>query len=314
MTRASVQVLTILLLFGGNPAAAIEIHADPESARLVTEDIDRFWQAVDEGRANGDLAGSLRRLYFEPASPGLRDFIDLRIGSTVDLAAVVESMPKTFDAMRPNTLRVAEMEPAIRAALYAMEYLFPQAVYADVTFVIGRLGSGGTTSHSGLLIGVDMYGLTEETPPEELNDWLREVLKPIEDIPHIVAHELVHFQQADLPAERRDLLAACFREGSADFVAELISGRHINEHVHAWALPREHEIWQKFEAAMDQTETSGWLYGGQPEGWPADVGYFVGYRIAQAYYEKAEDPRRALAEILLCEDVHALLAASGYAP
>jgi uncharacterized protein YjaZ len=65
---------------------------------------------------------------------------------------------------------------------------------------------------------------------------------------------------------------------------------------------------------MNERETAGWLYGGQPEGRPADLGYFFGYRIARAYYERAEDKTRALREILTATDFPRLLEVSGYAP
>ena len=39
---------------------------------------------------------------------------------------------------------------------------------------------------------------------------------------------------------------------------------------------------------MAGSDVSDWLYGGTPRGdRPADLGYFVGFRIAQAYYERA---------------------------
>jgi hypothetical protein len=43
------------------------------------------------------------------------------------------------------------------------------------------------------------------------------------------------------------------------------------------------------------------------------MGYWVGYRIARAYYDRAADKRRALNEILTIRDFDAFLAASGYA-
>ena len=65
---------------------------------------------------------------------------------------------------------------------------------------------------------------------------------------------------------------------------------------------------------MHQEAHEGWLYGGQPEGWPADLGYFVGYRICQAYYESSDDKAAAVRALLLNTDGAELLAQSGYAP
>ena len=49
---------------------------------------------------------------------------------------------------------------------------------------------------------------------------------------------------------------------------------------------------------------------------PNDLGYFIGYRIAQAYYEKMSDKRQAVADIITARNgnVRELLAMSGYAP
>ena len=107
-----------------------------------------------------------------------------------------------------------------------MKDLYPEAVFPDVYIVIGRLTSGGTTSDRGLLIGAEMNGRTPGMPVEELNDWLKQVITPVDRIPHIIAHELIHFEQKYGGSEV--LLVQSIREGSADFLAELISGRHIN--------------------------------------------------------------------------------------
>lgn len=204
----------------------------------------------------------------------------------------------------------------MRAAFEELERRYPNAVFPDVYLLVGIMSSGGTTGPSGLLIGVEMYGRDADTPTHELDDWHLDVLTSMDALPHIIAHELVHDQQPHSWG-RTTLLADVLKEGSADFVAELISGRHINQDVHEWARPREAEIWARFEPLVERKDGfHGFLYGGErPEGWPADVGYFLGYRIAQAYYQRAQDPDRALAEIVTRKagDAERFLQESGYA-
>lgn len=311
--RTALLVIVAILFLPSLLSAARPVPNSPGDARLFTVDIDHFWEAYD-AMSDGDSLGALETLYLDRATPGLDDFVRARIGSAGELLSAIDAYPRYYASLRGPTAGVAAMQPAIRASFQKLEDLYADAHFPDVYFVIGRLSSGGTTSEAGLLIGADMYGLTDATPMDELNDWLRQVLKPAAEIPHIVAHELVHFQQPSIPQDRRTLLAACVREGSADFVAELISGRHINAHVHEYCLPREAELWAEFETAMNGSDYSGWLYGGQPEGRPADIGYFIGYRIAQAYYGRSEDKTAALRDILLVEDFPAFLEASGYNP
>ena len=44
------------------------------------------------------------------------------------------------------------------------------------------------------------------------------------------------------------------------------------------------------------------------------MGYYVGYRIVEAYYRRAPDKRAAVRDILRIQDFPAFLAASGYQP
>ena len=42
------------------------------------------------------------------------------------------------------------------------------------------------------------------------------------------------------------------------------------------------------------------------------MGYWIGYEIVKAYFDKAEDKKQAVAEILQLEDYDAFLDKSGY--
>jgi len=98
----------------------------------------------------------------------------------------------------------------MRAAFRKLKSIYPDAVFPDVYLLIGRMNSGGTYTANALLIGVDMYGITPTTPKDELSDWHKQVLKPIDEIPYIVAHELIHYQQK-YPKGERTLLSASIR-------------------------------------------------------------------------------------------------------
>ncbi|WP_158637224.1 DUF2268 domain-containing putative Zn-dependent protease [Arenimonas daejeonensis] len=176
------------------------------------------------------------------------------------------------------------------------------------------MNSGGTISPTGLLIGLEMYGRYPHTPDAELGDWHRAVLRDMDGLPHIMAHELVHYQQKyEIPGEP-NLLQKSIYEGTADFLCELISGQHINPQVHAWAEPRAHALWLEFQAAMHGTSHEGWLYGAVPgSDRPADLGYWMGYRIAKAYYQQAPDKVQAVRDMLTIRDFDAFLARSGVA-
>src|SRR5205823_13680873 len=112
----------------------------------------------------------------------------------------------------------------------------------------------------------------------------------------------------------RTLLMSALDEGSADFIAELISGNHIASPAYAYGDAHEQELWREFQLAMDSTNTGAWLFQGDqtPPGRPADLGYWMGYKIAKAYYNHAADKRAAIRDILLYTDAGAFLRASRY--
>lgn len=275
------------------PTPAATPTANPDSARLVTSDVRLFWAALDRAPVDS-LAVYLQRDYLEKASVGVRDFIPGRIMSAEDLAAYVRAHRATYDSVRAANLDVSRAEPGIRAAFRRLKDLYPDAVFPDVYFVIGRFNSGGTSSDHGLLIGAEMY-----RDPARL--------------PSIVSHELIHYQQH---YDARKLLEHAFMEGTADFIGEMISGSQINNAAHQYGMSHEAALWSEFRKHFDDTDYFPWMYGTPSDGKPNDLGYFVGYRIAQAYYDKAADKKQAIRDIITARngDVRGLLAMSGYDP
>lgn len=286
--------------------------SDPDAAKLVTSDIQNFWRAFDQAKPETAVE-VFEREYFKPGSVGLADFTKLRLKDAKSLVTSVNRFRAYYESARPSTLRIESMQPKIRASFYALKHLYPEAIFPDVYFVIGMLSTGGTTSGRGLLIGAEMYGRTPNTPVETLNDWLKQVLAPVENVPIIVAHELIHFQQKTPWQQRTTLLGQSIHEGSADFLAELISGGNINAHLFVYGDPRERQLWQEFKSAMTGKDTSQWLYNGaNAKDRPADLGYYMGYKITEAYYKQATDKRKAVKEILEIKDFEQFLKNSGY--
>jgi hypothetical protein len=78
----------------------------------------------------------------------------------------------------------------------------------------------------GLLVRAEMDGRTVDSLlGAPLSDWHRAVLRLLDDVPAIVAHELVHYPQRGSGPTR---LEAARREGIADFVGERVSGTNRN--------------------------------------------------------------------------------------
>lgn len=307
--------VALLLLAALLPPATVAARTvdSPGEARLVTADLARFWRVWEahDGRPGAD---ALQAGYLDPGTPGLQAFLALRIGSARQLAETIGAHPGYYASLRGVGESVEDQRAAFQAAFEALEALYPPAVFPDTYFLIGRMNSAGTLSDEGLLIGLDMHGRQPGVDLSGLSPWHQGVLARPGDLPRIVAHELVHYQQSG-GAGQPTLLQQAVREGSADFIAERIAGGHINALAHRHGLRHECELWREFEPRMAGTDYSGFLYGGDGVGdRPADLGYFIGYRIVQSYVERHGLSEATLRAVLGGVDAATLLREGGYAP
>lgn len=296
----------------GSGTAGFKVtNNDPEKAKLITVDVDHFWRAYDLAKPENKL-DVFDREYFETASVGLRDFMQARDLNACTLWDAIKKRPKYYAHLRGSTAKLDAQMNEIRRVFVRLKEIYPPAVFPDVYFLVGKQNSGGTTSDNGLLIGVDMYGRTLETEVSELDDWLRAVLRPIEDISLVVAHELMHFQQQSAK-ETGTVLRVSLTEGSADFAAKLVAGRTTNDHLIAYGREHERELWVQFEKDADSRNFALWLYNGDSvKDRPADLGYYMGYRITEEFYRRAPDKEKALEAIFHIQDYKAFLRASHF--
>ena len=322
MRKVTLFLLTGAILVAFTSVALPEIiwrfriataQPDPRKAQLVTEDIPRFWRAHD--LADRDTAHAVpifQREYFDQASPGLRDYFDSKIKSVPTFVANQRRKVRYYRSIRALTLRVDSLKPQILAGFVKLKDLYPAARFPNVYFVIGRWNSGGTASRRGLLIGTDMQCRAPGVDERELTLWERNNIGSFASLPSLVAHEHIHFLQKD--GLNHSLLRGTINEGMADFLAELATGHNPNARLQVYGLAHEKVLWETFTKEMGSTNWSNWIANDKQEtaDKPADLGYFVGYRICQAYYERLADKRQAVHDILNINDYWAFLAKSGY--
>jgi hypothetical protein len=235
-------------------------------------------------------------------SQGLRDFIPGRIKSAEYLANQIAKRPEVFTKAKaciPALPALGERAPQLISRL---KVLYSSATEPRVTVVIGAANSGGTTSlEVGVILGLEVTCENRSHSTLPLDDRLTAIL----------AHELIHTQQHNNWADA--VLSASLTEGIADFLGELISGHTINEHLSEWTKGKESDIETRFRADMDKPDLSQWLYNGLGSAEsPGDLGYWVGYRIAKSFYDRAPDKRIAITKLLEESDPKVLLRESGW--
>lgn len=293
------------------------VTTNPDEARIITSDIAHFWWAFDDATPGNDFK-VFSEEYLERGSVGLKDFVRLKIGNAGNLARSVWTHSKYYASVRSSTLAIYSEEGKIHKSFRKLREIYPEALFPDVFFLIGSMNSGGISTNEGIIIAAELFSKTASSPVDELNVWEKSVIQTTEKIPEVVAHELIHFQQ-NFGKDPESLLERSIAEGSADFLSEIIAGAQINELQHEYGERHELTLWNEFREAMYGRDLSQWLYNGgavaakgEPIERPADLGYFVGYKICQAYYGKAADRKKAVKDMLNIQDFEQFLKESEY--
>lgn len=298
-----------MLFAGGVLLTAASAHAGSEpspTVQIITADVDRFYAIYDA--ANGSPSAEvLQRDYIDAGSDGVRQFVPNRIMSGRALANQIAKNRPTYDQARSCADALPAVRDRLSDAFARLGALYPEAKYPPVIVLVGRDNSGGTTGPSGVLIGLEVVCRMTASG------------RSVEDrLVHLIAHEYAHVQQfpeGGEDAQPATVLRQSLVEGIAEFVAELTTGEISNSHLLAWTKGREAELETAFLADQDSKELSRWLYNGVgTPAEPGDLGYWIGYRIAKAYYQRAADKQAALRELLRLPDAKKILADSGWQP
>lgn len=281
-------IITIIFELSGQKK---EFPKEPIDAQFVTSDIENFWIAFDSVK-NSNKNPFDR--YIKKGTIGLQGFIPNRIISADSLLSEVKRRKKDYEKMRNIEFLIKEKEKQIIPYFYSLEYWYPYAVYPPVYFVIGRFNSGGTSSEYGLIIGA-------------------EKLTSLDHLPELVIHESIHFQQKWPEGGKTNLLQQSILEGSADFIAELVTGIKGNIKANEYGNNHKDILCNEFVKIMNEDSMQDWLYGTSgKDNRPNDLGYWIGYEIVKAYFDKMEDKKLAINHILNIDNYSRFLNQSGY--
>lgn len=296
---------------------------DPLSARVQSDDAERFARLFKAGSLTPE---ALQAGYLDGAGRGVVVFTPHRIQNARNLArAVAENKADYAHAINTCLPLVRGLDAELRAIYLAYRGLLPARPLPQVHVVFGAGNSGGTAAPDAQVLGLEVM-CRAGTTPEAFRQAMR----------RIFAHETVHAWQNEPPRGEKDgLLRAAISEGVPDLLASLVTGLSPDEARDRFASAREADICARFLADRDliiaadsATEperkrtarlafgrwfaNAGMKVADVPEGWPGELGYWVGMRIAAGYYERATDKRAALDALIEARDPQAILRESGY--
>ncbi|MEN5308143.1 DUF2268 domain-containing putative Zn-dependent protease [Chryseobacterium cucumeris] len=282
-------IFTCLLLASGIAKAQTGFSTDPLNAVFETRDTDRFWKAFDKMDASKENSF---KDYISNGSQGVKGFMEYRIINADSLYTMVKKRKEDYLKSRNVLLGINQKEKKIRAVYSALKYWYPQAKFPPIYFVYGRFNTGGTFSKDGIMIGT-------------------ETLQNLDGIAGLVSHETIHFQQ-DIKGTD-NLLKNTLSEGSADFISELVSGETNNSPFYQYGEANSDQLCKEFVTVLKKNDPTDWLYGtSKKDNRPNDLGYWMGYKISEAYFNKQSDKHKAIDDILHIQNPLLFLKESGF--
>ncbi len=282
---------------------------------IHTQDVDRFFQAFDQAKELTTAAAKQQvyeRLYFDQASPGMVDYVSMKVSSIEAFVEHVERARPYYEDVRVATSDMKQLIPVAKESMLKMKQYDPKAADPDIYFVVGMHTSAGTASAHGVLLGADFIANKKDNY-KYLKAWTHPYISDAEGKVWVVMHEYVHVLQN---TDHDDVLGNALVEGGADFLANLLYAppKQPSRYM-TFGLANEALVKQQFAAQMNSKDLSLWTgNNGQdlPEHWVPDLGYFIGHQIAQRYYQQATDKKQAIRDLLMLTDPEEILAQSGY--
>lgn len=304
LRHPSLKTLPALGMLALVTALLMPLNAGAAEPIVTTDDVDRFYQLY-EATEGTPTADQLQRDYLDQGTDGLKHFARIRNITGMRIAKALTDRPEIYVQARECAAVLPAVKVRVGRALNQFAELYPAASFPPVTVSVGRgrpVAVAGPTD--GINIGLEALCATTFINPDIEDRFVR-----------VMTHEFIHVQQAPELTDKQNptVLDLSFVEGTAEFLTELLTGDVAYAYMADLVKGRELEIESRFQAQMDYTDLSQWLYN-STAAQPQDLGYWVGYRIAKSYYAHAEDKRQALKDLITTHDPKAILARSGWKP
>lgn len=276
-------------------------------------DVVHFMEAygkLSEAVSLRDSIDTIQTYYIDRGGKCLQGFIQRRNFTAEEYAGVLKRYPLFWESMMPVFRDISYQAGEIERVIELYSERIPNFTPPVICLSVGTLRTGGTIDGNTIFIGTEIASADERTDISEMGPWLTGVLGKTEGLNAMVAHEVIHTLQRKLPfrdivrsffGKNWHLSTAVINEGVADFLSEVITGLNINRVIYEYGVENEEWIWSEYLSDLDNNpfDYSKWLYnGGSITDRPADLGYFVGYRIAEAYYGSIEDKDKAISDLL----------------
>lgn len=293
----------------------IQKELEPENQKLrTTIDVKHFWEAYDElkrSKSYQDSVNIIQKNYLDRATNGLKEFQKVRYFSAEFFIERIKKYKKFYESVRNNTQLICEAYN-FSSIISEFTQLYPESKPTKIAFTIGPMSTGGTISGNYLLIGLEMIAGDKNCDVSEItNENLKsDILSRsnqsdvINFVKETISHEYIHTQQKSIDTDACQcyLLENIIKEGVASYISEKLLMKRTTEvrsRASLYTTENEKQLWQELKSQLCTKDLSNWLFNGsKSKDRPGDLGYRIGYKIAESYYENSTDKQQTIKEMV----------------
>lgn len=275
---------------------------EPEiQQEIVSADIENFWNAYDKIHTTNDSILQLKylnELFIEKASRGQKALFENRKYKPQEYLKAIVNYPKFWNSIRENSTNTDDYKKEIEEGIAKFKKHYPELDHATIYFNMGVFRTPGTGFDDLVLIGSE-FALgdinTDSSEFPERYNHLKNYYKinPLAHLQFLTIHEYVHTQQKEIV---NNTLSQVLFEGVADFIAYKMTNEKSPFKYSTYGEENEAKVKKLFEDQVFNFRRHGeWLWNSNNNQFGThDMGYFVGFKVAEAHYNQAEDKKAAL--------------------
>jgi hypothetical protein len=273
------------------------VTANPDSAIIVTTDIDNFWRAFDLLQNQKTLADSLKiikTIFVDKVSEGLKQYMKAANCDENEFLETLKKRKADYLAVREKTEAIAHKKQLIIQYLHKFKRLYPALKIPAICYTIGKFEVGGTQFENTLYIGCEV-----------------DIINHIDIVVQSI-HELAHFQQKDQnPVTNLDLAMI---EGGAEFVSYQVTNKRTIYPTWRYGTANENSLWKEFQPKLYSAIDMKWFLDipDKEKNRPGSLAYFIGFRICEAYLKSHKNKKLAVRELIEMENPKKMFWTSSY--
>jgi uncharacterized protein YjaZ len=277
---------------------------NPEEAVLVYTDLENFLEAYKLLRPDVDSIAVLNQYYFNRGSVGLNEYILKHSLTPEMMVEAIGKDPEVYEQIGEFVNNIDETKKIFKESMIKYSNVLSKATYPPTYLLVGANRGIAQNSKFGPLVTI------------------AKVLDDPDTLMQVIVHELSHFQQVmnigienyiALYSKPDNMLGLCLREGGAEFLTYLVMKGISQEKALNFLEENLPEMKSKFILDLEEKNSDYWLWGSLNQNeYPKLLGYAMGYKICESYYNGAADKEKALTDILSITQSEEFLDQSGF--